>query len=43
MKSSWPLTSANHFLRQQQDALNAQLAALFQDDSGVIKRDSYLL
>lgn len=27
------LTSANHFLRQQQDALNAQLAALFQDDS----------
>ena len=27
------LTSANHFLRQQQDAVNAQLAALFQDDS----------
>ncbi len=27
------LTSANHFLRQQQDALNAQFAALFQDDS----------
>ncbi len=27
------LTSANHFLRQQQDALKAQLAALFQDDS----------
>ncbi|NYY75751.1 hypothetical protein DMI70_02510 [Escherichia coli] len=28
------LTSANLFLRQQQDAVNAQLAALFQDDSG---------
>lgn len=27
------LTSANHFLRQQQDALKVQLAALFQDDS----------
>ncbi|HBB5988227.1 TPA: dynamin family protein [Escherichia coli] len=27
------LTSANHFLRQQQDAVNAQLAALFQDNS----------
>ncbi len=27
------LTSTNHFLRQQQDAVNAQLAALFQDDS----------
>ncbi len=31
MKSSGHF--ANHFLRQQQDALNAQLAALFQDDS----------
>ncbi|MGG8924937.1 clamp-binding protein CrfC, partial [Escherichia coli] len=27
------LTSANHFLRQQQDALKGQLAALFQDTS----------
>ena len=27
------LTSTNHFLRQQQDAVNAQLAALFQDNS----------
>lgn len=32
------LTSANHFLRQQQDALNAQLAALFQDDSESLRR-----
>ncbi len=32
MKSSWP-DLRQPLLRQQQDALNAQLAALFQDDS----------
>lgn len=33
MKSSWPDLPPTT-LRQQQDAVNAQLAALFQDNSG---------